>query len=46
VVRRPRPGVGKGAYPLPEPPASIARPVEGREMPQLPEGFEQLLKFL
>ncbi|HWA63979.1 MAG TPA: hypothetical protein VG939_21585 [Caulobacteraceae bacterium] len=37
---------GKGAYPLPEAPASIARPVEDREMPQLPEGFEQLLKFL
>jgi hypothetical protein len=37
---------GKNAYPLPEPPASIARPVEGREMPDLPEGFEQLLKFL
>ena len=37
---------GKNAYPLPDPPASIARPVEDREMPQLPEGFEQLLKFL
>jgi hypothetical protein len=37
---------GKGAYPLPEAPASIARPVEDREMPQLPEGFEQLIKFL
>ena len=37
---------GKNAYPLPDPPASIARPVEAREMPQLPEGFEQLLKFL
>src|SRR5262245_10900416 len=37
---------GKGAYPLPEAPASIARPVEDREMPQLPEGYEQLVKFL
>jgi len=37
---------GKNAYPLPEAPASIARPVEGREMPELPEGYEQLIKFL
>ena len=37
---------GKGAYPMPEAPASIARPVEDREMPQLPEGYEQLIKFL
>lgn len=37
---------GKDAYPLPETPASIARPVEDREMPQLPEGYEQLIKFL
>lgn len=37
---------GKNAYPLPEPPASIGRPVEDREMPQLPEGYEQLIKFL
>ncbi|MGA0599457.1 hypothetical protein ACO2Q3_01985 [Caulobacter sp. KR2-114] len=37
---------GKDAYPLPEVPASIARPVEDREMPQIPEGYEQLIKFL
>jgi hypothetical protein len=37
---------GKDAYPLPEVPASISRPVEDREMPQLPEGYEQLIKFL
>jgi hypothetical protein len=37
---------GKGAYPIPEAPASIARPVEDREMKQLPEGYEQLIKFL
>ena len=37
---------GKGAWPVPEAPASISRDVEGREMPQLPEHFEQLVKFL
>jgi len=37
---------GKGAYPIPEAPASISRDIEGREMPQLPEGYEQLIKFL
>jgi len=37
---------GKDAYPMPEVPASIARPVEDREMPQIPEGYEQLIKFL
>ena len=37
---------GKDAYPLPETPASIARPVQGREMPQLPEPIEQLFKLL
>ena len=37
---------GKDAYPVPDAPASIARPVEDREMPQLPEGYEQLIKFL
>jgi hypothetical protein len=37
---------GKGAYPIPEAPASIAREVEGREMADLPEGYEQLIKFL
>lgn len=37
---------GKGAYKDPEPPASISRPVAGREMPDLPEGYEQVIKFL
>ncbi len=37
---------GKGAWPVPEAPASISRDVEGREMAQLPEPFEQLVKFL
>ncbi|HEY5105284.1 MAG TPA: hypothetical protein VII73_00785 [Caulobacteraceae bacterium] len=37
---------GKGAYPIPEAPASISRDVDGREMPQIPEGYEQLIKFL
>ncbi|HEY5071282.1 MAG TPA: hypothetical protein VII63_04540 [Caulobacteraceae bacterium] len=37
---------GAGAWPVPEAPASISREVEGREMPQLPEGFEQFIKFL
>ena len=37
---------GKGAWPVPEAPASISRDVDGREMPELPEGFEQFIKFL
>ena len=37
---------GRGAYPLPEAPASISREVAGREMPDLPEGVEQLIRFL
>ena len=37
---------GKNAYPLPETPASISREVDGREMAMLPEGLEQLIKFL
>jgi hypothetical protein len=37
---------GKGAYPLVEAPASISREVDGREMPQLPEGLEQLIRML
>jgi hypothetical protein len=37
---------GKNAYPLPEAPASISREVDGREMPQLPEGLEQLIRML
>jgi len=38
--------LGKDAFPIPEPPASISRPVEGREMPAIPEPYEQLFKFL
>jgi hypothetical protein len=37
---------GPGAWPVPDAPASISRDVEGREMPQLPEGFEQFIKFM
>jgi hypothetical protein len=37
---------GKGAYPIPEAPASISREVDGREMPQIPEGLEQLIRML
>lgn len=37
---------GKDAYPLPEVPASISRPVEAREMPLLPPEYEQLIKLL
>jgi hypothetical protein len=37
---------GRGAWPVPEAPTSISRDVEGRELPQLPEGFEQFIKFL
>lgn len=37
---------GKGAYPHAEVPASIGREVEGREMPMLDPGFEQMVKFL
>jgi hypothetical protein len=37
---------GAGAYSVPEAPASISRDVEGREMPDLPEGYEQFIKFL
>ena len=37
---------GKDAYPIPEVPGSIGRPVEGREMPQLPEGIEQIVKLM
>ncbi len=37
---------GKGAWPLASAPDSIAREVEGREMPDLPEGMEQFVKFL
>lgn len=37
---------GADAWPVPEAPASIARPVEGREMRQLPEAHEGTLKLL
>lgn len=37
---------GKGRYPIPEVPDNISRPDEGRLMPQLPAGFEQLIILL
>lgn len=37
---------GAGAYPIPEIPESIGRPDQGRLMPQLPAGFEQLILLL
>jgi hypothetical protein len=37
---------GKDAYPLVEPPESIGRPEQGRQMPQLPEGHEGILSLL
>jgi hypothetical protein len=37
---------GAGRYPIPEVPDSISRPDTGRLMPQLPEGFEQLIRLL
>lgn len=37
---------GKDAYPLPLAPDSISRPVEAREMPQVPAPYEQLFKLL
>jgi hypothetical protein len=37
---------GKGRYPIPEVPDNIGRPDQGRLMPQLPEGFEQLILLL
>ena len=37
---------GKDRYPIPEIPESISRPDEGRQMPQLPEGFEALILLL
>jgi hypothetical protein len=37
---------GKGAYPMPDIPDSIARPVEDRELPQLPPQYEPLIKML
>jgi hypothetical protein len=37
---------GKNAYPMPETPSGISREVVGREMPQIPEGLEQLFRML
>lgn len=37
---------GKGAYPIPEIPESIARPEEGRRMPGLPKAFEDWILLL
>lgn len=37
---------GAGAWPEPQAPASISRDVEGREMPQIAEAYEQTLKLL
>ncbi|HSG89668.1 MAG TPA: hypothetical protein VLA56_10685 [Pseudomonadales bacterium] len=37
---------GKDRWPVPEAPASIARPIGAREMPQLPEPFEATLRLL
>jgi hypothetical protein len=37
---------GKDAYPLVEPPESIGRPEQGRQMPQFPEGHEGILSLL
>ena len=37
---------GKDRYPIPEIPDSIGKPDQGRLMPQLPAGFEQLILLL
>jgi hypothetical protein len=37
---------GKNAYPIPEVPASIARPESGRRMPQIPKEFEEWVLLL
>jgi hypothetical protein len=37
---------GKNAYPMPEVPASIARPETGRRMPQIPREFEEWILLL
>jgi len=37
---------GKNAYPIPEVPASIARPETGRRIPQIPEEYEQWILLL
>ena len=38
--------LGKDRYPIPEVPETISRPEAGRQMPQLPQGFEQLITVL
>jgi hypothetical protein len=37
---------GKDAYPLPEVPENISRPVEDRELPQLDPAYEALIKMM
>ncbi|MEI9993440.1 MAG: hypothetical protein WDM91_02500 [Rhizomicrobium sp.] len=37
---------GKDAYPIPDVPASIARPETGRRMPQIPQGYEDWILLL
>ncbi len=37
---------GKNAYPIPEVPESISRPDQGRQMPQIHEGLEQLILLM
>ncbi len=37
---------GTDAYPIPTPPDNISRPVEDREMPDLPPEYEQMIKLL
>ncbi|MCE9649546.1 MAG: hypothetical protein K8R18_07975 [Parvibaculum sp.] len=37
---------GKDRYPIPEVPENIGRPDQGRLMPQIPAGFEQLILLL
>lgn len=37
---------GKDAWPIPEAPPSIARDVQGRELPQLPEDVERVIKLM
>jgi len=37
---------GKAAYPMPQVPDNISRPVEDRELPQLPAQYEPLIKML
>ena len=37
---------GKGAWPLAKAPDSIAREVDGREIPAIPEACEQFIKFM